>query len=105
MDQAAVLAAADPGIRDVLKALWRAGLETTDSGDGVSKPDPGIVFRFEHVVVALPDLSRAWEAAVESLDAVGTVRPGQPWQVELTRSLTTTGHETTTCFLYRLPEE
>jgi len=42
-------AALDPGIRDVVRLLNDNGFETTDSGDGVSKPAAGIVFPFPHV--------------------------------------------------------
>lgn len=51
----------DPGIRDVVETLHKYGFETTDSGDGVSKPahwyqpdEHGITqaFDFPHVVCA-----------------------------------------------------
>lgn len=34
--------ALDPGVRDAVRALREAGFETTDSGDGASKPDCGV---------------------------------------------------------------
>lgn len=43
--------ALDPGIRDIVMMIRRAGFETTDSGDGKSKPPEGRVFNFPHVVV------------------------------------------------------
>lgn len=39
----------DPGIRDTVRRVHEAGFETTDSGDGVSKPAAGMVFPFPHV--------------------------------------------------------
>lgn len=40
----------DPGIRDVVRLLREAGFETTDSGDGVSKPkDDMCVLEYPHV--------------------------------------------------------
>lgn len=44
----------DPGIRDLVVALNCAGWETTDSGDGVSKPEDERVFHVKHVFVADP---------------------------------------------------
>ena len=44
----------DPGIRDIVRKVNAAGFETTDSGDGVSKPrdwyDSGEALPFPHVV-------------------------------------------------------
>lgn len=46
--------ALDPGIRDVVRMLNAHGFETSDSGDGVSKPqdwyDLGEAIPFPHVV-------------------------------------------------------
>ena len=46
--------ALDPGIRDVVRYLRGKGYETTDSGDGVSKPaswfETGEALPFPHVV-------------------------------------------------------
>lgn len=39
----------DPGIRDLVVMLRAAGFETTDSGDGVSKPAGERVFDYPHV--------------------------------------------------------
>jgi hypothetical protein len=44
----------DPGIRDLVVALNDAGWQTTDSGDGESKPEDERVFHVRHVVVADP---------------------------------------------------
>lgn len=45
----------DPGIRDIVLRIQAAGFETTDSGDGVSKPqewyESGEAIPFPHVVV------------------------------------------------------
>ena len=46
--------ALDPGIREIVVKLREAGFETTDSGDGASKPAPGIVIPFPHVVIVTP---------------------------------------------------
>jgi hypothetical protein len=48
----------DPGIRDVVVQLRAAGFETTDSGDGVSKPkDDMCVLDHPHVfAVTTPEL-------------------------------------------------
>lgn len=39
----------DPGIRDLVRKLRESGFETTDSGDGVSKPAVARNFDFPHV--------------------------------------------------------
>ena len=93
----------DPGIRDVVAALWERGLETTDSGDGVSKPEPGIVLAFEHVaVVPGDDPDATMQAAAEVLAAA---RPGEPWQLEHSRSRTVADPEIREILLvYRLEE-
>lgn len=40
----------DPGIRDVVRVMREAGFDTTDSGDGVSKPkDDMCVLEYPHV--------------------------------------------------------
>lgn len=54
------LLACDPGIRDVVELLNAHDFETTDSGDGVSKPtdwyESGEAIPFPHVVVmSTPD--------------------------------------------------
>jgi hypothetical protein len=43
--------ALDPGIRDVVVRLRAAGFQTTDSGDGVSKPPAPENLPFPHVFV------------------------------------------------------
>jgi hypothetical protein len=67
----------DPGIRDRVRELRARGYETTDSGDGVSKPaEPGEVLPFPHIAVTttparlLDDASAIWElqASVPELD-------------------------------------
>lgn len=76
----------DPGIRDVVAALWECGLTTTDSGDGVSKGEHGTVLPFEHVAIDLVGAPNAAMAAVAA--ALTATRPGELWQVEHTRSRT-----------------
>ena len=94
----------DPGIRDVVAALWDRGLATTDSGDGVSKPKPGIVLPFEHVaVVPGKDVDATMQVAVEVL---ADVRPGESWQIEYARSRTVTDATLReTMLIYRIPSE
>lgn len=41
--------ALDPGIREVVRLLRDAGFDTTDSGDGVSKPAVGRTLDIPHV--------------------------------------------------------
>lgn len=45
----------DPGIREVVRMLNDAGFRTTDSGDGQSKCEHGIVLAWPHVAGPLPD--------------------------------------------------
>ena len=46
----------DPGIRETVRLLRDAGFETTDSGDGVSKPEVGRCLSFGHVFIEVsPD--------------------------------------------------
>lgn len=48
--------ALDPGVRDLVLALRSAGYETTDSGDGVSKPQvDGCTLPFLHVYIHVPN--------------------------------------------------
>ena len=77
----------DPGIRDVVRELNRLGYDTTDSGDGVSKPEMGCAMPFRHVVVVAPEnvaasgLARTChdiQTAIESFDT------GHSWSVEAT---------------------
>lgn len=57
-----VAAALDPGIRRAVEFFRGAGHETTDSGDGVSKPPGPDVLPFPHVVI----LSTAAELMAEA---------------------------------------
>jgi hypothetical protein len=48
--------ALDPGVRDLVVALREAGYGTTDSGDGVTKPQvDGCTLPFLHVYVRVAD--------------------------------------------------
>jgi hypothetical protein len=49
-----IVAWLDPGIRSTVEMLWRHGFRTTDSGDGVSKPEAGRVFDMPHVACVCP---------------------------------------------------
>lgn len=47
----------DPGIRDTVQRLREAGFETSDSGDGVSKPADQIEIPFPHVAAGVNPLT------------------------------------------------
>lgn len=76
----------DPGIRDVVMLLRQARFDTTDSGDGVSKPAEAIELPFPHVI-AVVDLTQ-FEIALfsESERMQQTLDREQPgrWTVEAT---------------------
>ena len=44
----------DPGIRDVVRVLRKAWFQTTDSGDGVSKPPEERTVEGPHVFITVP---------------------------------------------------
>lgn len=51
-----IVRALDEGVRDLVVWLRAQGFETTDSGDGVSKPPVGRVFDVPHVFIRVaPD--------------------------------------------------
>lgn len=70
----------DPGIRDIVRRVNQAGFETTDSGDGVSKPqewfDSGEALPFPHVVAVTTPATMVKDAHLLN-DVLG---PG--WLVE-----------------------
>lgn len=70
----------DPGVVEIVRLLHSAGFETTDSGDGVSKPDVGRVFEFPHVFcrVDRDDLVDASDRALRILRDAGLAG----WSVE-----------------------
>jgi hypothetical protein len=72
-------ASLDPGIRDVVRALNRIGFDTTDSGDGVSKPADERVFGVPHVAcrVSAGTLLAEADRLAEWLTRLGT-----RWRVE-----------------------
>lgn len=80
----------DKGIRDLVRLLWGAGFCTTDSGDGVSKPEPGRVLDVPHVFVrSAPDvmvLDARRAAAVMAADGYRLDTTGDGWLVEATYS-------------------
>jgi hypothetical protein len=85
----------DPGIRDVVTALWNAGLKTSDSGDGASKPPAGRDYEFEHVVI-VPGNDDPWGPHDEMDRAIAVlkdVRPGEFWSARFTQELRTTEGE------------
>ena len=67
----------DPGIRDVVRAMRDAGFNTTDSGDGVSKPkDDMCALEYPHVfAVTEPALM------IAETDRLGALL-GPEWHVE-----------------------
>lgn len=70
-----VIAALDPGIRDVVVMLDAAGWDTCDSGDGVSKPPAGRVFDEPHVFVQIKgDIAEQAQVLLSQL--------GDGWYVE-----------------------
>lgn len=76
------LTALDPGIRDAVVWLRERGWETTDSGDGVSKCEHGMMFAFPHVfMVAEGALREEADRLDASVRATPEVFPGQ-WRVE-----------------------
>ncbi len=73
------LSALDPGIRRLVVALREANFDTTDSGDGVSKPDVGRVFDVPHVFMVIEPGAIVAESQrlVETLRRLGVrVKPG-----------------------------
>jgi hypothetical protein len=74
----------DPGIRDIVRRLNEAGFETTDSGDGVSKPremfEAGCAIPFPHVVA----VSRP-ETMIADAERAAAVL-GEGWTVEASYS-------------------
>jgi hypothetical protein len=94
----------DPGIRDVVTALWDAGLETSDSGDGVSKPAVGRDYKFEHVVIVPSDDDEPWCPHFEmeqAIKVVTDVRPGEFWSALFTQELRTTDDKLRECIFLR----
>ncbi len=70
----------DPWIRDKVRAINEAGFETTDSGDGVSKPadwyESGCAIPFPHVVVSTTSATML----IDAHRLAGVVGP--TWTVE-----------------------
>ena len=57
-----VVSALDPGVRDLVVALREQGFETTDSGDGESKPEGQRDLDYPHVFMVVPVTRIAEEA-------------------------------------------
>lgn len=78
----------DPGIRGIVRLLREAGFETTDSGDGVSKPGAGVVDN--DGVMEVMDLAHV--AATVSIDTMRSEADrlqmllGADWVVEASYS-------------------
>lgn len=75
-----VIAKLDPGIRETVVRVNEAGFETTDSGDGVSKPADCRVFDCPHVIVKVSPA----EGVSESHRLLKLL--GDPWIVECSYS-------------------
>ena len=75
----------DPGIRDTVRRLRAAGYQTTDSGDGRSKPqawfDSGEALPFPHVFIVLPP--EEWDSLLLHAGRVFALL-GDQWRVEAT---------------------
>lgn len=80
-----VVAALDPGIRDLVVALRAVGFDTTDSGDGESKPEDVRDLDYPHVFMVVPVTRIAEEARRLQawVDADGKL---ERWTVEATYS-------------------
>jgi hypothetical protein len=52
----------DPGVRELVRELNGHGFHTTDSGDGVSKPEIGRTFDFLHVLMVTDPINMVSEA-------------------------------------------
>lgn len=71
----------DPGIREIVRKLRDLGWDTTDSGDGVSKPDMECAMSFPNIAVATA-CDRFFRDA-DALDIeLSRIEPG--WTVEAT---------------------
>lgn len=85
----------DPGIRDIVRTLRAAGFETTDSGDGISKPEDDRVFEEPHVV-SVVDV----DALVAEADRLHRLL-GDSWRIEASYC----PNEGTAVILAYLPDE
>ena len=75
----------DPGIRDLVAAFLRAGIKTTDSGDGSKFREMEGALDCEHVAF----VSQGWITCSNVLGVLLEERPDELWQVEHTVSGTT----------------
>lgn len=66
----AIYANCDPGIRTLVRWLRERHYDTTDSGDGITKPDVGRVLDFPHVFIRVP----SGRLAEQSLDLLLRIR-------------------------------
>jgi hypothetical protein len=73
--------ALDPGIRAIVMRLRQAQFETTDSGDGTSKPADERVFEVPHVVCEVAP-GQLLEEADRMARVLDQLEPG--WVVEAT---------------------
>ena len=71
------VSALDPGVRDTVTLLRAHGFDTTDSGDGVSKPPEQRVFNVPHVACRI-DPARLIEEAKRAQSVLGSA-----WRVEV----------------------
>lgn len=73
----------DPGIEELVELLRSHGFETTDSGDGVSKPEDARVFDVPHIFATVASKDMVSEA--DRLQAL-LESEGYHWLVEATYS-------------------
>ena len=73
------LQAIDPGVRAVVARLRLAGFETTDSGDGYSKPAAARELDFPHVAAVVSTRALLFGEAERMARVLG-----DPWRVEAT---------------------
>ena len=94
MTEAEVIAACDPGIRDVVQALRSLGFDTTDSGDGSKAAWMECALDYQHVVfVGRHGREIEWAECLRALDLLAKIREGEEWQVELSSAMSVSERE------------
>lgn len=70
----------DPGIREVVRRLRKAGFNTTDSGDGVSKPEMECALDVPNVHMVFPN---DWDSEGAYWDTNRLLKVVTSWGVEV----------------------
>lgn len=81
----------DPGIREIVRRLRELGWDTTDSGDGASKPDMECAMPFANVAIAtsVKGMTLGARALMRDLDTISTSTRSSPaWSRRQRRSTT-----------------